>query len=193
MLKNINEFDKAKELIDLMLASSNLDEYEEYWKEFLHKLDKGFNKLDDLFKNDKRVREIIDSIKTARKSDPLIAYLMQARNSDEHSVRQIAKRVEGHTKISGGVGGGKIILITEGNVEIEFAVDRLNVIPKGTFEGGKLPTNVINRGRQYDPPSICSGVKINTQIPHAIAAIGLTFYNKKIFQIERLISSHPFS
>jgi hypothetical protein len=193
MLKNINKFDKAKKLIDLMLASSNLDEYEGHWKEFLHKLDKGFNKLDDLFKNDNRVREVIDSIKTARKSDPLIAYLMQARNSDEHSVRQIAKRVEGHTKISGGVGGGKIIkgtfeggklptnLITEGNVEIELAVDRLNIIP------------VINRGRQYDPPLICSGVKINTQIPHAIAAIGLTFYNKKIFQIERLISSHPFS
>jgi hypothetical protein len=65
-------------------------------------------------------------------------------------------------------------LITEGNVVIEFAVDRLNIIP------------VINRGRQYDPPSICSGVKINTQIPYAIAAIGLTFYNKKIFQIEQL-------
>jgi hypothetical protein len=93
MLKNIKEFDKARELIELMSVSSSLDEYEEYWKEFLHNLDRGFNKLEDLFKSDKRVKRIIDSIKTARKSDPLITYLKQARNSDEHYYRSQRKEL----------------------------------------------------------------------------------------------------
>jgi hypothetical protein len=84
MQNKIKEFDKAKELIVLMSSASNLEEYEEHWKEFLHKLDRGFNKLRDLYKNEKRAQQILNSIYKARTSDPLIAYLMQARNSDEH-------------------------------------------------------------------------------------------------------------
>jgi hypothetical protein len=54
MQNKIKEFDKAKELIVLMSSAPNLEEYEEHWKEFLHKLDRGFNKLRDLYKNEKR-------------------------------------------------------------------------------------------------------------------------------------------
>ncbi len=187
MQKKIKEFDKARELIEQMSLASNLEEYEEYWKEFLHKLDRGFNKLTDLYKNDKRAKRVIDSINTARNSDPLIAYLMQARNSDEHSIRQITDRVGGYTKITGGLGGGKIIsglieggkepnsLVIDGNIEIEFKIDCLNII------------SVINYGRQFDPPLMCEGKTISTKIPHMIAAIGLDFYVNKISQIEESI------
>jgi hypothetical protein len=57
MQNKIKEFEKAKELIELMSLVSDLEEYEEYWKEFLHNLDRGFNKLKDLYKNDKRAKK----------------------------------------------------------------------------------------------------------------------------------------
>ncbi|QWE16293.1 hypothetical protein [Polynucleobacter sp. AP-Nino-20-G2] len=189
MQKKIKEFEKAKELIELMSSVSNLEEYEEYWKEFLHNLDRGFNKLKDLYKNDKRAKRVIDAINTARNSDPLIAYLMQARNSDEHSMRQITDKAGGYTKITGGLGGGKIIrgileggkapdnLVIEGNFDIEFKIDSLHII------------SVINCGKKFDPPKICAGKDISTETPHIIAAIGLDFYLEKISQIEIAIST----
>lgn len=186
MQTKIKEFDKAKELIELMSSASNLEDYEEHWKEFLHKLDRGFNKLKDLYKNDKRVKRVIDSINTARNSDPLIAYLMQARNTDEHSMRQITEKVDGYTKITGGLGGGKIIggvieggkypdnFLFEGNLDIQFKIECLQIV------------SVVNQGSQYDPPKMCANKKISTQTPHMIAAVGLDFYLEKIAQIEKL-------
>lgn len=188
MQNKLKEFQKARELVDLMASASNLEEYEECWKEFLHKLDRGFNKLKELYKNDKRAKRIIDSINTARNSDPLISYLMQARNSDEHSVREITDRVLGYTKVTGGFGGGKIIrgiikggmapntLVTEGNLDIEFKIDCLRIV------------SVTNYGQQYDPPNLCAGKAIATQAPHIIAEIGLDFYVEKIAQIEKATS-----
>jgi len=186
MQTKIKEFDNAKELIELMSTASNLEEYEECWKEFLHKLDRGFNKLKDLYKNDKRVKRVIDSINTARNSDPLIAYLMQARNTDEHSMRQITEKVEGYTKITGGSGGEKIIsgvieggkypdnLLFEGNLDIQFKIECLQIV------------SVVNQGKQYDPPKMCANKRISTQTPHMIATVGLDFYLEKIAQIEKL-------
>jgi hypothetical protein len=188
MQNKIKEFDKAKELIVLMSSASNLEEYEEHWKEFLHKLDRGFNKLRDLYKNEKRAQQILNSIYKARTSDPLIAYLMQARNSDEHSMHQITEKMDGYTKIIGGAGGGTIDsgvieggmrpsnLKFKGNLEVQFQAEYLSIIP------------IISRGQRYDPPNICFGENVSSQIPHQIAIIGLNFYIQKMVMIEKVTS-----
>ncbi len=36
---------RAESYIDKMANSSSLDEYEEYWKEFLHNLERSWNKV----------------------------------------------------------------------------------------------------------------------------------------------------
>ena len=187
MQRKITEFTKAEELLLLMSSARTLGDYEEYWKDFLHKIDKGFNKLRDLYKDDMRVKGVIDSINIARKSDPLISYLMQARNSDEHSIRQITERVGGYTKLEGGAGGGVIVsgdieggkmqenLVTAGNLKIEFQIEYVEII------------SVTSRGKKYDPPNISSGKAVLTHIPHQIALIGLNFYLEKLALIDKVL------
>ena len=41
MQRKITEFTKAEELLLLMSSARTLGDYEEYWKDFLHKIDKG--------------------------------------------------------------------------------------------------------------------------------------------------------
>lgn len=187
MQRKIREFIRAEELLALMFSARTLDDYEEYWKDFLHKLDKGFNKLQDLYKDELRVKGVINSIHLARKSDPLISYLMQARNSDEHSIRQITERVDACTKLEGGVGGGVIVkgvieggkmpegLVAAGNLKIEFQSEYLKII------------YVTCRGKKYDPPKISSDKGVLIHIPHQIALIGLNFYLEKLALIDKAL------
>lgn len=111
-------------------------------------------------------------------SDPVVNYLLHARNADEHGIRPVAQIQPASTVISGGVigvgskflGGGDFTLgtSTTANVRVKPAT--------------VVATSVIDRGVTYDPPPI-DGEREPPVI--RIAEEGLKFYEALFEDIRR--------
>lgn len=176
----IDELMYAENAITKMEASLNMDDYEMHWKAFLHYLVRSWNKFQDLAKTNDVPQQLVSKVNQARKNDPLIQYLAHARNSDEHSIRQIVERKTGGTTVTAGTGGATIHrgviqgngivsnLVYEGNLKIEFSPGYIEIIA------------VTDSGQLYQPPVEHLSKPITTRIPHEIARLGLTYYRSEL-------------
>ena len=167
----------AKQCIEKMMSSLNLEEYEKSWIDFLHYIDRAWNKTTGKYSSLGFNVKIIENVLILRNTDPLLQYLKQARNCDEHTVNSVVKKIPGHTTIKAGPqgliinrgvfnGNGETEnLKHEGYLDIYFQPDQLVIC------------DVINRGILYKAPKNHLDEIIKTQVPHEIAQIGFDFYS----------------
>ena len=170
------ELDWAQEAIDGMLSASNIDRYEKNWVDFLHYLDRAWNKMQKACSG--KSQQLKSETNRLRNKDELLQYLMQARNSDEHTIKNITMRITSYVTVTGGAGGGKIVrgvingdgnqtgLVLEGDIEVEFHPETIEVIA------------VTNYDATYSVPSKHLGIDIKTLMPHELAAMGLNYYRE---------------
>jgi hypothetical protein len=167
----------AAEALDEMLNAKDVERYEKAWIDYLHYLDRAWNKLHDYCNVNKVGRKYVSTVEHLRKKDELLQYLKQARDSHEHSIREVVAVEAAKTTITGGVGGGTIVrgvihgsgqthgLATSGNVEIKFHPEHLVVI------------SVSSCGNHFEVPTQHLGHAIETKLPHELARIGLDYYS----------------
>lgn len=168
---------KAESYIEKMTTASSLNEYEEYWKEFLHNLERSWNKLTSHLKRSPKYQGWIERGKTERlrRQDQLLSYLVNARGAEEHSVADISKQQSGGIGINPAFGNSlhlNKLEINNGQIQIDSDQPiRIDFIP------GKVELlSVENRGRTYNIPSQHMGSDIKTNDPVEIAKIGVAFY-----------------
>jgi hypothetical protein len=168
---------KAESYIEKMTTASSLGEYEEYWKEFLHNLERSWNKLTSHLKRSPKYQGWVERGKTEklRRQDQLLSYLVNARGAEEHSVADISKQQPGGIGINPAFGNSLHINkleINNGQIHIDSDQPiRIDFIP------GKVELlSVENRGRTYDIPSQHIGNDIKTNDPVEIAKLGVAFY-----------------
>lgn len=159
-----------------MQSARSLNEYEKSWLDFLHYLDRAWNKLVQHSHAEGSAQKYLSEVNRLRKEDELLRYLVQARNTDEHSIQEIVGKQAACLTITGGIGGGTIHrgvfegagrvrnLSYEGNLEIRFHTERLEVI------------SVSNRGATYPAPGSHLGGPLKTRIPHELAEMALKYY-----------------
>ena len=76
-----------------MQSAGDLNEYEKSWVDFLHYLDRAWNKLSKHAHARGSVQKYLSEVNRLRKEDELLLYLVQARNTDEtQSKRFLANR-----------------------------------------------------------------------------------------------------
>ena len=168
---------RAESYIEKMTTASSLGEYEEYWKEFLHNLERSWNKLTSHLKRSPKYQGWVERGKTEklRRQDQLLSYLVNARGAEEHSVADISKQQPGGIGINPAFGNSLHINkleINNGQIHIDSDQPiRIDFIP------GKVELlSVENRGRTYDIPSQHIGNDIKTNDPVEIAKLGVAFY-----------------
>lgn len=168
---------KAESYIEKMTTASSLGEYEEYWKEFLHNLERSWNKLTSHLKRSPKYQGWVERGKTEklRRQDQLLSYLVNARGAEEHSVADISKQQPGGIGINPAFGNSLHINkleINNGQINIDSNQPiRIDFIP-----GKVVLMSVENRGRTYDIPSQHLGNDIKTNDPVEIAKLGVAFY-----------------
>jgi len=165
-----------------MRVAGSLQEYEKHWLDFLAYLERYWEKLSK--SGAPGIGNLLNQVGHARKKDPLLQYLSQARNSNEHSIRELLTIIEGAldgggTSLTGGPGGGTIVhgtvvggeapraVVWRGNLTFRFGADRLEVVA------------VTSRAQTYPPPKQHLGSAITTKVPHELAAMGLLYYQGK--------------
>ena len=170
---------KAESYIKGLESSKTLIEYEDTWKEFLHNLERAWNKLTSHLKRSPKYQGWNERGRTeqVRRKDPLLSYLIHARGADEHSVSDITKNEPGGIGINPASGNtlkinkleinnGHISIDSDQPIKIEFIPGQVKLLP------------VINRGRTYPVPTEHLGSAISSADPIIIAKMSIEFYKK---------------
>lgn len=148
-------------------------QFDSFWREFLQKLERAWNKAEAAVSDSPRCKRIIDTAINRRKTDPLLSYLRHARNADEHSLQEVAKDWDAKLRAEPSADG------------ITLHWDK--------WDRPLLP--VTNRGVVYDPPRLHLGQGLNDKLgkgvaePIVVADLALHFYRNLLNQLNETLSA----
>jgi hypothetical protein len=176
-LKPELELDKARHEINLMRDSKKLSEFEEHWKEYLRRLRRVWNKACDEFRRNSKWNGWRGSYEQERKKDPLLSYLINARDADEHTIGEITEQVPGGIGINPATGNSiyiekmeiknnSISINSPQDIRIDFIPGRVKLLP------------VTNYGRVYAVPTHHLGNPVDPADVIAIANLGFQYYTE---------------
>ncbi|MCF8053657.1 MAG: hypothetical protein K9K75_00290 [Deltaproteobacteria bacterium] len=177
------ELAKARVAIDAMRSAKALDEFEENWKEFLGRLERVWNKAFSQFGKSPKWNGWKGRFEGPRKTDPLLAYLVNVRGADEHTVNEIVGREPGGIGINAAEGNslyiermeinnGRISIKSPQKIRVDFLPARTTLLP------------VVNRGRTYPIPTTHLGSPVDPMNVVSVAEAGAQFYQQFLAQAE---------
>ena len=135
-------------------------EYEKAWRSFLHRIERVWTKTQAAVHRLPRWQKIESEISHIRKTDPLLNYLQQARNVEEHSIQELATDWD-----------AKLTAVQVGT-EVQLSWQ--------PWDRPLLP--VTNRGVKFDPPRIHLGQSIEPLLgkgkaeTRIVAELAMRFY-----------------
>lgn len=188
------ELDRARKAIEDMRQAGSLEDLEEHWKEYLRRLERVWNKAENHFRKSPKWDSWHGPFKTLRRKDSMLAYLVNARGADEHTVSEITERHGERVTISPGLSGraqirslrfgsnGEITkLDVEGDTVVEFHPARVRLLP------------ITNRGVIYPVPTEHLSERIDPDNLLDVAARGLAFYTDLLNKAEAFFiqPAHP--
>ena len=147
------ELAKAATALQAMEASEELQAFERHWEESLHRLERVWIKCKAQYNSSSRWQGWSGLIVRLRRNYPLLSYLKNARDADQHTLSAITARSPSELTLTAGGPQGRALIkrITiNGNGQMAMQGDGvLNVVfrPEHTR---LLP--VVNRGRTYPVP-----------------------------------------
>jgi len=178
------ELERARSSINTMQASNSLDEFEENWKDFLHRIERVWNKTANHYGKSPKWNGWQGKILKLRKDDQLLSYLINARGAEEHTVDDVVGRQSGGIGINPAEGnslyiehlsfnGPNIFIKSPQKIKVEFFAARTVLLP------------IKNRGRVYPVPKNHLGKQVDSSNVIQIAEIALEFYRKFIEEVEQ--------
>ena len=173
--------DKARVSLNRMQSSMNFDEFESAWSDFLLAANSVHSILEYGARNSPQSRQWYGTKKNQRRKDPLLSYLHQARNVDEHGIAPVAKRNPGGIR----VGGGSFSEIDQ--VAIDMGLMSKDALPaSGNFPPIlAIPSHIFlvtvtddRFGDSFPPPEEHLGTPLSDKSPNGVAAAGLAYLER---------------
>lgn len=180
-----------------MTVATTFDAREHEWRSFLNWIDQVLSKLHAGYAGiGGRVEPWIGSQASIQRTDPLLLYLAQARNADQHTLGECVEVKPGQyefivpgTAPDGGavyiklleMRGGRVVEYRGNTPAIEHVTPaRMEVLP------------VTSRGRQYAPPTEHLGSPVASRDPLVLADLAVRHYERVLreFQATFLEVSH---
>lgn len=155
-----------KALEEFELAQPGSQEYEDAWAEFILALSSVFSKLEQGAKSSPKSKAWFGLIKNKRRTDPLLQYLHQARNSEFHGLET------GITTIPEQTSQMYTVTKVEGLKLTVEPIDRMHIQPRGS-----ALTRVYNTqyGDTFDPPREHLGKPLDDNKPSTVARLGFVY------------------
>jgi len=185
---------KAKQCLQQIEASKSFTEFSSAWTDFLVALNGAHTILEQGAKESPQSRQWYGGKKVERRKDPLLGYLHQARNADEHGLEPIAELKSGSIEIGPSASGAPVHLRSlhvspDGRVSGEFrSVDGLP--PRIVIELPRVRLITVVDTRymtKCDPPAEHLGSKLTDISPLAVAKLGMTYHEDLVTQAARLV------
>ena len=159
------------------------EEFADSWYLFLVAAKNVYTTLEQGAKASAQSRQWFGARKNERKSDPLLQYLFQARDDDEHGLAHVLKLEPGHWRL--GAEGGMIVdrAVIEYGELVEFKGRSKTGVPITYQETPPHPKLAAVTGRgnvTYHPPTEHKGQPLNDTLPLAVGRLGLAYLSDLI-------------
>lgn len=188
LVQSRRHLENARHAVARMRAAASFDAYEAAWRQFLQEMNKVWKKVELECKKNTKFNGWRAKYVVLRTTDPLLCYVLHARNSDEHTLTEITKRVPGSIAISAppetGVLHIRSLTMYAGGA-IEY--DGSPAVFKVTHPSVQLEC-VFDRGIWYEVPDSHLGENLNETAPLSIAERAVTFYADYVGAAEKEFS-----
>jgi hypothetical protein len=177
---------KAKDCIARIKQSKNYVDYESAWIDLVIALNTVHCALEQGAKSSPQSCQWYGGKKKVRTKDPLLNYLHQARNADEHGIEPIAEHRAKRVAIRPtGVTHIKSLELKDGKLHLDTEGDPLAI---------KLITHVVlipvfdrRFNTRFDPPTSHLGVQLPNSTPLTVGRAGIAYHEALIAEAEKLI------
>ena len=173
---------KARDALTRLEAAMTLDDAESAWADLLLSGNAIYSKLEQGSKASGKASAWFGRAKKARKDDPLLSYMHHARNSEEHGIEDITKRMEaGQATITirepfdpGKLQGLQLNIGADGRGHVQVSSSNEDVVSTQMYEKPSLALVRVKDPRfndHFDPPYEHLGAKLPDQLPLTIAKL----------------------
>jgi hypothetical protein len=168
--------ERARQSVDLMREAKTLIDVEEHWKDYLHRIERVWNKAVNHFGKSPKWNGWQGKYLKLRKADPLLSYLINARGADEHTISEITQREPAFLAINPGPSGNLHLrnVVFEKGTFTKFEVFGEAVVEARPAQVQLMP--VRNRGIVYEIPKEHLAQPIDPQNLFDIAEKAIAFY-----------------
>lgn len=172
LMKAKQSFNKMKQ-IKLQNDINLLEEFEFHWKDFLIYLERIWKKGELECKDLPKFQPWQGAYKRERKKDPLLSYLKNARDVDQHSIQQITIEKGYEIKITSPLEGSTFNAGDAITIQSEIKEPRIEI------------QAVTNRSEVYEPPIEHLGKRLlNPNDPIELAELGIAYYENFLEEIK---------
>lgn len=167
----------AEKALAELLACPTPRAFHDAWYAFLVPAKNVYTILEQGAKTTAQSRQWFGAKATERRSDPLLQYLYQARDDDEHGIGSVVEMAPGYLKFAGdNVGDSEIIMDptdpNKGIMRIK-STDGKRVKVVGQLPYMTLATVTGRGGIKYHPPTEHKGAQLASNRPHEVATLAL--------------------
>jgi hypothetical protein len=187
---------KSHEALARMEAATVLGEVESAWSDLLLAGNAVYTKLEQGCKGNGEAERWFGRAKNIRKDDRLLSYVHHARNSEEHSIEDVTRRMKlGDATISfqepfdpKKLEGLQIkIDATSRPGHVLVSSSNEDVVSTKMFDKPSLVlVRVTNRGVHYDPPHEHLGVTLSDQSPLNVGRLFVQYLEVLVEDAKRL-------
>lgn len=186
--KSKDRLKKAKHAIAVLPTCMSADAFNDTWFDFLVAANGVYIQLGLATKENAKTRQWFGGKTKERKSDPLLQYLHQARNADEHGIEQTLHISPGSLKIGAPTARALRDITISGNLSKEFTITNTSDMPitiTTTAPTCHLVSVLDDRsGKTYAPPTTHMGAPIEDQSPIGVATLALTYLSNLTAEAE---------
>ncbi|MBZ9874985.1 hypothetical protein LB542_29570 [Mesorhizobium sp. BR1-1-9] len=184
---------RAAAALERISNSSGFETFSEAWTDFLLAANSIFSIIEKGAANDAKSRQWYGCKKKQGRQDPLVRYMVQARNADEHGIEPVAEHVPGH--VAFGKGGESVhiekLSIRNGelvNAEIHPVNGRLPTVEIQNPHPRLMPVIDDRYGiQQFDLPTEHLGSKIADVSPRTLARLMMDYVTDLVNEAEGYI------
>ena len=186
----------AAKQLDQVACAENYQDFAGHWYLFLVSSKNIYTMLEQGAKDNPQCRQWFGGIKQTRKSDPLLQYLFQARNDDEHGLNDVTRLVPGHTAIGKAKPGysKKISMSISTDEKGKLTINSLKshdglpvLIEQSSPHAVLMPVSGLG-GIIYNPPIEHLGAPLPDDSPLTVGRLGLSYLEALVAEAERRLS-----
>jgi hypothetical protein len=183
---------KARESLDRAKSSKDFGEFTSAWTDFLTATNNIHSTLRAGAQSNATSRQWVGGKKRIRTQDPLLSYLHQARNADEHGIEPVAELVPASLSISGAEIAKVQRVDRDGNNFNITLHPHIKELPTVTWNPATVKLIPVfdkrfNPTPKFDPPAEHLGNKLLDTSPVGIGELCLAYYSSLIDEAEKLV------
>jgi hypothetical protein len=182
---------EAKAALERAESSPNFKAFKSEWRRFLLEINGVHTKLEQGAKQNPQSRQWYGERKKECRKDPLLLYVKQARNADEHGLKDVIEHKPGHVII--GKSGEDVHLrnFQSGPEGFQGEIEAIaGVFPTVDIQPSRPILVTVQDDRyvnSFDPPKEHMGKTLKDTSPLAVAKLALQYHETLADDAEKLV------